>query len=74
MKSKILKILEELDILVICPEHAEIGGVAEVSFDTMASLEKFTSLIVEDCARFLMDVLDDSFAAEQLIEYFDEDE
>ena len=32
--------------------------------------EDFADLIVETCADFLKDVMDDHFAAEQLIEYF----
>jgi hypothetical protein len=31
---------------------------------------KFAELIVQECADFLMDTMDDHFAAEQLIEHF----
>jgi hypothetical protein len=33
-------------------------------------IEKFYHLIIKDCAKFLMDELDDHFAAETLIERF----
>ena len=33
-------------------------------------MERFAELIVRECADFLMDELDDHFAAEQLIEHF----
>jgi hypothetical protein len=32
--------------------------------------EKFAKLIVQECADFLMNTMDDHFAAEQLIEHF----
>jgi len=33
-------------------------------------IERFAELIVQDCAGFLRDDLDDHFAAEQLVEHF----
>ena len=32
--------------------------------------KKFAELIIEECADFLMDTMDDHFAAEQLVEHF----
>jgi hypothetical protein len=37
-------------------------------FDTR--IDKFANLIIQDCADFLKDNLDDHFAAEQLEEHF----
>jgi hypothetical protein len=36
----------------------------------LALFEKFAELIVQECAGFLRDTLDDHFAAEQLVEHF----
>lgn len=40
-----------------------------VSFDE----DKFAKLIIKECATFLRLVLDNSFAAEQLVEHFEID-
>jgi hypothetical protein len=37
---------------------------------TESELEKFAELIVQECANFLKDTMDDHFAAEQLEEHF----
>ena len=37
-------------------------------------IEKFAELIVQECAGFLRDTLDDHFAAEQLEEHFEVEE
>ena len=42
------------------------GELLEFGFDE----QKFSGLIVKECADFLKDTLDDHFAAEQLVEHF----
>ncbi len=37
---------------------------------SVEQLEKFAELIIQECAGFLRDTLDDHFAAEQLVEHF----
>lgn len=42
------------------------------SLNDPGALERFAELIIQECAGFLKDVLDDHFAAEQLEEHFEE--
>ena len=52
-------------------ELAEEAGFPKWSDKTIGfELEKFADLIIEECANFLKDRLDDHFAAEQLEEHF----
>ena len=36
--------------------------------------DKFAELIIQECANFLKDTMDDSFAAEQLLDHFEDKE
>lgn len=49
MNPKIKEILEEVGAIIICPEHAEIGGVAEISFNKYVDLQKFVDEIIDKC-------------------------
>ena len=57
--------IQELEKKAYTEVMHERGGIY-LDFDK----EKFALLVVQECADFLKDKLDDHFAAEQLEEYF----
>lgn len=62
--NKRVKELMDQPVFGRLKEWANIGPVQQ------ATVEEFAESIVRECSSFLMDGLDDHFAAEQLIEHF----
>lgn len=49
MNEKIKEFAQQVNVDIIEPEYAKIGGVSEVNFETYQDLEKFSELIIREC-------------------------
>ena len=70
MNERIKELAEQakkyaLDAMIKITDKEQALKVYSETYDT-----KFAKLIIEECAGFLRDTLDDHFAAEQLVEHF----
>ena len=55
MNEKIRELAEQVNVDIIEPEYAKIGGVSEVSFETYQDLEKFAELIIKETLEIVRD-------------------
>lgn len=56
--NRLEQLIEHVGGCIIDPNHAKIGGVSEISFDTREQLEELVKLIVREQLVKCMDICD----------------